>query len=210
MTTSDHSEMQSTATETSSSRGAWFARLVLVIVAILAITPPALVVADMWFRKLPAGLDGGMWCQVPFLCSSVLPSYFAIILGCFFILAIILFFLRDKMVVVHENSLSLFENQPVSLRQMRIGFGLLLLSGAGMAGVIVLSLVNQRWPGWDLVIVWLMYLLGWALRAVPVTMLVDHWKRDGAFWISLLLMAPLPAVQKLQQHLRDLIQGLSI
>ncbi len=174
--------------ETKPSRETWLARFVLAIILMLAVTPPALVVADRWFGKLPAGLGGEAWCQVPFLCSSVLPSYFAIILGCFSILAIMLFFLRHKAVAVQENPLSFFENEPVSLGQMRIGLGLLLLSGLGMMGVVILSLINQRWPGWDLVIVWLMYLLGWALRATPLTGLLNLCKRDGEFWVSLLLM----------------------
>jgi 4-amino-4-deoxy-L-arabinose transferase-like glycosyltransferase len=160
----------------------------LVIVLILAVIPPALVVADMWFRKLPTDLNRDVWCQVSFLCSSRLPSYFATILGCFFILAVMLFFLRRQTVVVQENPLVLFENPQVSPGQMRIGLCLLVLSGLGMIGVIVLSLINQHWPGWDLVIVWLMYLSGWALRAVSPSKLGKLWKKDGEFWISLLLM----------------------
>lgn len=181
----DHSEIQPAF---QSSREAWVVRFALVFASILALIPPALVVLDMWFRKLPAGLTSEMWCQVPFLCSSVLPSYFAIILGCFLLLAGILFLVRNKAVVVHENPLHLFENQTVSLGQLRVGFVLLVLSGLGMLGVLAISFVNQHWPGWDLVVVWLLYVLGWALRAVPFSQLIGFWKEHGEFWLSLLLM----------------------
>jgi 4-amino-4-deoxy-L-arabinose transferase-like glycosyltransferase len=174
--------------ETKPSRETWIFRFILVIVSILAVIPPALVVTDMWFRKLPNDLDGGAWCMVPFLCSSMLPSYFAIILRCFFILAVILFYLRNKTVVVQEHPLRLFENHVVSPGQMRIGFGLLVLSGLGMVGVIILSLISQHWPGWDLVIVWLLYMSGWALRTISPSKLVELWNKDGDFWISMLLM----------------------
>lgn len=173
--------------KTKTSLETWISRFILLIVLILAVTPPALVVSQMWFGNDPGGLDGGTWCNVAFLCNSVLPPYFAVIFWCFLILAVVMFYLRRKTVVVQENPLRLFENPLVSPRQMRAGFHLLVLSALGMIGVIIWSLVNQRWPGWDLVIVWLLYLSGWALRAVPLTTLVDVWKRNGEFWISLLL-----------------------
>jgi hypothetical protein len=173
--------------QTKTSLKTWISRFVLVIVLFLAIIPPALVVADRWFNTLlPWNPDE--WCQVPFFCNSIFPSYFTFIFYCFFILAVILFYLRQKTIVVQENPLSLFENPQVSPNQMRIGYHLLVLSGLGIIGVVIWSFISHHWAGWELVIVWLLYLSGWALRAIPLTTLVDFWERDGEYWISLLLM----------------------
>ena len=166
----------------------WVSRFVLAVVFILAVIPAALVVGDMWFRQVPAEFGAEMWCSVPFLCSSKLPAYFSLILGCFLILAVIMFVLRNETIVVQENPLRLFENSQVGPLQMKIGFRLLVLSGLGMVGVIIWSVISQHWPGWDLVIVWLLFIAGWALRAVPFRTAVDSWKRNGEFWVSLLLM----------------------
>ncbi len=176
------------ATKTKHSREMWISRFVVAIVLILTVIPSVLVIIDKWYGKLARDSYSDTWCQVEFLCYSVLPSYFVIILWCFFILGVILFFLRNKSVVVQENPLGLFENWQVGPRQMRIGFYLLVLSGLGMIWVITLSIINQRWPGWDLVLVWLLYLSGWALRAAPLNILVGFWKKNGEFWVSLLLM----------------------
>jgi 4-amino-4-deoxy-L-arabinose transferase-like glycosyltransferase len=165
----------------------WIIRAMVIIAFILAVIPPMLVVIDMWFRQIPNNLSKGVWCQFSFLCSSRLPSYFALIFGCLFILAIILFFLRNNAIVVQENPLSIFENLEVDPLQKRVGFCLIVIAGLGMILAVALSIANQHWPGWDLVIVWLLCLSGWALRAAPLTVLTNFWKKDGDFWVSLLL-----------------------
>lgn len=175
-------------TKKKTSREAWVSRLILGIILFLAITPPALVVAHSWLYIFPGDWNRGIWCKVDFFCNTFFPSYFSVIIGCFLVLAVIMFYLGRKPVIVLENPLTLFENPEVSPNQIRIGYYLLVASGLGMAGVIIWSLISQQWPGWDLVIIWLVYLSGWALRAIPLTTLVDFWKRDGEFWISLLLM----------------------
>jgi hypothetical protein len=166
----------------------WKIRLIIAIVILLGAIPPALVVAQQWLYIFPGDWHREIWCKVDFFCRTMFPSYFSVIIGCFLVLAVIMFFLGRKPVVVLENPLTFFENLQVSPNQMRIGYYLLVASGLGMVGVIAWSLISQRWPGWDLVTIWLIYLSGWALRAIPLKTLVDFWKRDGEFLISLLLM----------------------
>jgi hypothetical protein len=188
MTAADSSETQSTATPFEETGKKWISRSILIIVLLLAATPPTLVVADRWFSVLSRDWNRDVWCQVPFLCQSMLPSYFLVILGCFVALGIILWFAGRKTVVVVEKALVPFEMLPVSPSQTSWGQFLLVISGLVMVEVVILSILNQHWPGWDLVIAWVMYVSGWALRAVPLTALRDFWKRDGEYWVSLLLM----------------------
>jgi hypothetical protein len=170
------------------SRETWISRLILVVILFLAGIPPALVVAQRWLHVFPEDWNRETWCKFSFFCNTMFPSYFLVIIGCFLALAVIMFFMRRRPVLVLENPLTFFENLQVNPSQMRIGYSLLIASGLGMIGVIIWSLIRQQWPGWDLVIVWLLYLSGWALHAVPLTTLIDFWKRDGEYWVSLLLM----------------------
>lgn len=170
------------------TRETWISRFILVIVLILAIIPPALVVADRWFYQIPGDWNSEMWCQVSFFCTSMFPPYFTVILACFFVLAILMLYLRRSAIVVVENPLTVFEKLEVGPGQKRISRHLLVASGLGIVAVIVWSQIVHRFPGYDLVLVWLLFLSGWFLRAVPLRMLAEAWKRDGEYWISLLLL----------------------
>jgi hypothetical protein len=166
----------------------WISRLILVIILFLAGTPPALVVADRWLSIFHPDWHRETWCKVDFLCRTIFPAYFLIIFGCFFALAIIMFFLRKETQLVLETQITFFENAPVNPTQMNISYYLIVFSQLGIAGLMIWSKISQQLPGWNLVVFWLIYLSGWTLRAIPISAFGRFWKRDGEYWTSLLLM----------------------
>ncbi len=162
-------------------------RLILLAALLLAAIPSALVVAQKWLNILPGDWNRETWCKVDFLCKTILPSYFLVILWCFLALTILMILGGRKPIVVTENVLVSFSDHTVSPRQKQIGFYLLIASGLGMTAVIILSQITQKWPGWDLVLVWGAYMAGWTVRSIPFAFLLKSWNRDGEYWVSLLL-----------------------
>lgn len=165
----------------------WGARLVLLVVLLLASIPPAMVVAHQWLSILPGDWQRATWCKVDFLCRTYIPSYFIVILGCFFVLLILMFFWGRKPIVIIEHALEPINKLDVGTLQKRIGTYLAIACAEGMIAVIILSQLRQKWPGWDLVLMWFGCLAGLALQAVSADFLVNRWKKDGEYWIALLL-----------------------
>jgi hypothetical protein len=160
---------------------------ILFIAIILAGIPPALVVADRWFQRLYADVERDVWCQLSYSFWTCLPPYFLFVLACIVGLLVIMFFQRRESVVVVENSPIFLENPPVGQGQARVGLYFIIGSSEGFALIVLFSLINHQYPGWSLVLVWLSFLMGCFLRAFTLGTILDFWKRDGDFWISILL-----------------------
>ena len=181
-------ELDSYRNPAKASLKTWISRLILVVILGIAAIPPAMVVAQQWFNNFPGDYHRDLWCRVDFLCNTMLPSYFSVTIGCFLILAITLFFMARKPIAVIENKLLLFDDFQIDPAQTRIAKYLLIASGLGLVGVIILSLITQHFPGWDLLIVWLVFLAGLTMRAIPAAGVVAFLKKDGELWVSLLLL----------------------
>jgi len=160
---------------------------ILSIVVIMAVIPPALVMADRWFNILSTDVMREDWCQSSYLCGTMLPSYFLVVFACAVSLLIFMFFHRREPIVVTENSTISLESSPVSQKQSRIGLYYIIGSGLGFALVVLFSLINNQYPGWNLVYVWLAFLTGCILRTVTQESILEFWKKNGEFWISILL-----------------------
>jgi hypothetical protein len=127
------------------------------------------------------------WCQSSYLCETWLPSYFLIVVACAVGLLVFMFFQRREPVVVVKNSIASLENKPVGEDQARVGSYFIVGSACGFALIVLLSLINDQYPGWSLVLVWLAFLAGCFLRAFALESILDSWKKNGEFWISILL-----------------------
>ena len=168
-------------------RQTWQTWLAVLLVFLLGVIPPALVISQRWLYLMPGDWHREIWCQVGFFCNTIFPSYFFIILACWVVLLVVLLFLGKRALVVSEQPLVVIEDFQVDPQQKQRGFYALLASGLGMLGVVTFSLATQTWPGWDLVVVWLLYLAGWAMRAVPLKYVISLWENEREYWISLLL-----------------------
>jgi ABC-type multidrug transport system fused ATPase/permease subunit len=176
---------------------------VLLIAVILAGIPPALVMVDRWFHftstdlrraistdlmhAISTDLMGDIWCQSSYLCQIWLPSYFLIVFASVAGLLVFMFLQRREPVVVVENSIVSLENSPAGEDQARVGFYFIAGSACGFMLIVLLSLIDQQYPGWSLVLVWLTFLMGCFLRAFALASILNSWKRNGEFWISILL-----------------------
>ncbi|RPH58132.1 MAG: hypothetical protein EHM81_10535 [Chloroflexi bacterium] len=107
---------------------------------------------------------------------------------CLFGLLVAMIFWGRTPLVLVEKAIAPLENPAVDPRQARVGLFLLIASACGLVIVIANSQVKQQWPGWDLVLTWVAYMLGWALRAIPLNSIWEYWKKDGEYLVSLLLM----------------------
>jgi hypothetical protein len=163
------------------------ALVILLIAVTLAVIPPALVVADRWFQLLYSSAMRDNWCQLSASFWTCLPPYFLLVFACTVGLLIFMFFQAREPVVVVENSLVFLENSPVGPDQARIGSYFIAGAAEGFALIVLLSLINHQYPGWSLVLMWLSFLTGCFLRAFTLESILNFWKRDGDFWISILL-----------------------
>jgi hypothetical protein len=143
--------------------------------------------ADRWFDLLSKDVFNALWCQSTYLCKSMLPSYFLLIFVCMAGLLIIMYFQCREPFVVVENSIVILDNLPVSQKQARVGLWYIIGSIIGFAVVVIICLINQHFPGWNLVYVWFAFLLGCFLLTIPLESVKDFWRRNGELWVSILL-----------------------
>jgi hypothetical protein len=83
--------------------------------------------------------------------------------------------------------LDVIDRSPVSHDQTKVGQYLIVGSVCGLALIVLPSIINQEYPGWSLVLVWFAFMTGCFLRAFSLEAIVAFWKRNGEFWIALLL-----------------------
>ena len=159
---------------------------ILFITIILAVVPPALVMADRWFGLLYPSVKRDVWCQLPDSLGTCLPPYFLIVFACAVGLLILMFFQRSEAVVV-ENSTIFLEIPLRGQAQNRVGLYFIIGSSAGFALIVFFSLPGHYYPGWSLVMLWLSFLAGCFLRAFNLKSTLAFCKRNSEFWISILL-----------------------
>lgn len=164
-----------------------FSPLIFLLILILGAAPPLLVFLDRWQGVLSPDTARDLWCRSAFLCNTQLPAYFFIVMICSLALPVLMFFQRQEPRVVLEKPIHPINNGAVSPRQAQIGLMCIIAAAWGLALVILTSLINQHYPGWELVLAWMAYLAGWLLQSIPIKSLINFWKEHGEFWLAILL-----------------------
>jgi hypothetical protein len=159
----------------------------LLVAVSLATIPALLVVADRWLGILSRDVMHDDWCQSSYLCQTTWPSYFLVAFACIAGLLVFLFFQRHRPVIVVEHTIASLTHLPVSQGQIKISLYLIVGAVCGFAVIVLFSIINQDYPGWSLVLVWLTFMTGCFLRAFPRQSIVEFWKIHGELWIAILL-----------------------
>lgn len=168
-------------------RPLWLERLFLAVIVVLAIVPPALIMADRWMHVLAPAILYDIWCTNQVLCSSPLPSYFLIIFACMILLTGLIFLQRKHVNVVNEEAHSPIVIAPVGSGQRRIGYGYIAFSLVGFAYIVGKSLITKSIPGWDLVYAWIGFVFGCLLISYSLEAFKADWKVNADFYLALLI-----------------------
>lgn len=149
----------------------WLNTLLLILVLLLAAVGPVMVMLERWFR-VPDFRDilRDQWCDLClFLCSLVLPSTFLIVIPCFLLALILLFWLNKRHAIPFLVDIKPPQNSPaLALRQWQAFPARVLETTAviAAAAVFLLAALQDRPPGIEFPIVVLFYLLSVLLKAV--------------------------------------------
>lgn len=161
--------------------------LLLILIILAASLPPALVVADRWLGIIHPHILSSIWCRSDFLCKSMVPSYFLIIIGCTILLPILFIFLRNKTGVVIEKDTPRETLTSTDMAQARIGLAYQVVSIGFMLFFAAQSFFNQELPGWGMLYAWLGLITGALLSHVPIKPAIRWWEISGAKWMAILL-----------------------
>jgi hypothetical protein len=162
-------------------------KIMLVAVIILALIPPALVMADRWLGIIRTDVLNEIWCYYWYLCSSPVPSYFIIIFICLIALPFLIFALRNQTIAVIENTIQHGDLRAVSRTQSLVGLGYQVISTLGFIIIVVKCLSTKTIPGWELIYVWLGFMVGCLIETVAIESFQVFWKTNGEFWLALLI-----------------------
>jgi len=160
----------------------------LIIVTLLALIPPALVVAERWLYILPRYFIQDTWCLSDFLCHTMWPPYFLIVFACYLLLFVILFTQHARPQVIIEEPLQPLDADVVKKRQTDVGRFYILASICGFIYIVIRSLIVQELPGWSLVYAWLAFMLGCFLVSIRPDRITGFWRSQGEFWLSILIL----------------------
>jgi hypothetical protein len=161
--------------------------ILFLLVLLLSGVPPVLVMGDRWFKIFDRAILNGYWCNSEYFCRSMLPSYFVIVFPCIAGLLLVMFFLRHQPDVIVEKSLVIEDAPEISKKQSRVGSIYIVASVLGFAIVVITSLLNQHFPGWSLVYVWLAFMVGCALYSIRQDSIIGFWQKNNQLWIAMLL-----------------------
>ncbi|NIM95503.1 MAG: hypothetical protein GTO18_17535 [Anaerolineales bacterium] len=143
--------------------------LTLSFILLMAIVPPVLVFLDRWLdNESVREILRDMWCKVPFLCRSFLPSYILIASACIVIVIVLVarvgfdlsgVFREDK-----EDTTSSIPQISPPKRQHIIGTIVVILSAEALLISFIVALVQGRLPGWGFAFFYLTFIAGWIIR----------------------------------------------
>ena len=164
--------------------------LFLATALVLAGVPSLLVVRDRWLGDPPILTPfDSLWPKLPFLRTLVLPSYFALILFLYMGLIVLFSFRKDDSRVKPPPPLLARPRRArVPGPQSRIGSALLLLSSLALVVILYRIAARGTLPGWDLVAVISLGLLGRILREVPAEAMARLWHRKFLVLIAVVLV----------------------
>lgn len=144
--------------------GARFAPLILVLAAI----PPLLVFFDRWLNNGDlANYLRDVWCKSPALCDLVWRPYFVFI---WVVTIAVIVLVKLCGVERIERVVSYPESQDAaqpSVAQRRFGVMLIVAGVLGVAITIVRLILSPGLPGWDYVLICVLYVSGWFLYTTP-------------------------------------------
>ncbi len=154
--------------------------LLLAIGIGLSIIPPLLVVLDRWLKLPVRDLLISIWCRIPWLCRSTLPSYFLWIIPAFGLF--ILFFLaatRPDATALNRSENSLVGLQPdlPGKVQRRIALAGMALTGFTALVSLLLAWQINRLPGIELALAVIVFLLAGWLREIRLDRALAALKR---------------------------------
>ena len=143
--------------------------LLLVSVCLLVAIPPALVFLDRWLldRRILDLFQNG-WRRVPVLSQTAYPPYFLIIFPCLLLsVPLVWRLMRGLPEGWLLRPLSSPPGEPplsVGTRQTWISRLLFVAAGVGIALIAYRAVLLHHVPGWELALVYAVYLLAWFLR----------------------------------------------
>jgi hypothetical protein len=162
--------------------------IILLVVILLAGIPSVLVVAARWFELKVLDVLNPVWCTSPFLCGSMLPSYFFVVFCCMGFLLMLFFFLRNRHQIVLEYRLEPASILPISENQKKAGFIYLVATSICFIGILAYSLITWKQPGWNLVFIWLFFMAGCFFRSIPWEFVKTIWQKIDNLYLSLLML----------------------
>lgn len=148
----------------------WLNALLAAAAVLLAAVGPVMVMLERWF-EVPEFRDmlRDVWCQRLFLCSTVLPSYFVIIIPCFLLAILVLFWLNKRLGLPYFKDLLTPQDVPpaaVPAWQLQASRILSISAGAAAAAIFLLAALQNRAPGIDFPFTVLLYLMSVVFKAV--------------------------------------------
>jgi len=168
----------------------WGGQVLLGLIIILAAIPSTLVIFDRWEnRNFSSEILDTLWCMSEFLCYLGLPKYFLLIFICMIIVLVLVWLWRKEPMVVFSN-LSLGQvyqdETEVSPRQKNIGTICIALAGfIFILYSLPMAFFTQQIPGWDMIIVLILYATGWILRELHTTKMFQYMKENHNFILAL-------------------------
>jgi dolichyl-phosphate-mannose-protein mannosyltransferase len=148
----------------------WLDPLLLVLILLLAAVGPVLVMLERWFL-LPEFRDilRVQWCRSEFLCKTVLPSYFVVIIPCFLLALVLLFWLNQRLAIPFLAEISPKKERPktdLPVWQLQASRMLEVAAVFAAAVMFLLAVLQGRNPGDEFPFIVLFYLLSVLLKAV--------------------------------------------
>ncbi len=162
------------------------------VTVLLALFPSLLVFRDRWLEEpVTSPSIKQWWCKIDFICRLRFPPYFLLVFACFFGVFLLVWINKLKPLGVFSN-LSFASSAPATAGVSPIQFGIsrivLIASGASLAIIVVRAASQGRQPGWDLALALLAYVVGWALREIPVEEVIAAIRRNWDLIVAALLV----------------------
>jgi Dolichyl-phosphate-mannose-protein mannosyltransferase len=155
----------------------WLNTPLLVIVLLLASVGPVLIMLERWFQ-LPDFRDimRPQWCSMEFLCKTVLPSWFVVIIPCFLLALILLLWLNKRHAIPFLSNIQPpKESETINLPAWQGRASRILETTAfiAAAGIFLLAALINRAPTMEFPFIVLVYLLSVLLKAVDFSKLTS-------------------------------------
>ncbi len=153
----------------------WLNPLLFVLILLLAAVGPLLVMLERWFL-LPEFRDilRAQWCSSDFLCKTVLPSYFVIIIPCFLLALVLLVWLNKRLAIPFlpgRQSPPAGEFAGLPAWQVDAARILEITAVIAAAAIFLLAALLNRAPGMEFPFVVLLYLLSVLLKDIDFSTL---------------------------------------
>lgn len=158
-----------------------------VIIIILAAIPPLLVFFDRWFNNPDlANYLRDVWCESPVLCDLVWRPYFIFIwVITLAVIVLVKFCGLERISLVFAYPEAQDASVP-SVTQRRFGVMLLVASLIGVGITIVRLILAPSLPGWDYILICVLYLGGWFIYTTPRATVVNFFNTR---WLRLFVYA---------------------